>query len=123
MKKILIVDDDPSIRETLTSFFTECGFYVMEAPDGMKGLELVKWTNPDIVISDNSMPVLSGLELACIMKNQKINIPVILISASDSTVEEASKLDVIAVMIKPINIIELMQKVYQTLGMLNCGVL
>lgn len=82
MAKILIIDDEVSLRETVRELLTYLGYDVLEAQNGMEGLEKVKQFIPDLIICDVMMPVLDGYEF---MKQHQISdysyIPVILLTA------------------------------------------
>lgn len=103
-KKILIIEDDESSRETLVSFLEESGYTVISTDDGYKGLEMMKKEIPDLVITDNRLPHIDGIELACINESFKTKIPFILTSAYDNLQDKISKLNVIAFIQKPIDI-------------------
>ena len=60
--KVLIVDDEPAIREVLEMILQEWGYDVRLASDGAEAKEMVETYDPDIVISDVVMPQLSGLD-------------------------------------------------------------
>ena len=60
MKKILVIDDDKSIRESTQELLEIVGYDVKVAEDGTKGIKLAKEFIPDIIICDISMPVLDG---------------------------------------------------------------
>ena len=79
--KILIIDDDPSIRETLEMFLHEKGYEVMTSEDGGKGLEAVQRERPDIVILDIRLPGMDGLEVLRKIKEKGEDIYVIMITA------------------------------------------
>ena len=81
MKKILVIDDDVSFLESLSSYLNEAGFAVLSAKNAITGLDIIRNIVPDLVISDIRMPGLSGIELAYVLKGYKYNIPLILISA------------------------------------------
>ncbi len=61
--KILIIDDEPPIREVLSESLRDDGFEVMVAPDGPSGLEVLKTFQPDICFLDIWMPKMDGLEV------------------------------------------------------------
>ncbi len=63
-KKILIVDDEESIRSLLTAIFTGEGYEVESASDGLEGIEKVKSSNPDLILLDMMMPGMSGREMS-----------------------------------------------------------
>jgi len=58
--RILIVDDERSIRDLLVEKLSSLGYEVLPAPDGLEGLRLVEQVRPDIMILDVNMPVLDG---------------------------------------------------------------
>jgi len=63
MKRILVVDDEPCVRETIRSFLSREGYEVVMANDGIEGLRAILIQSPDLVISDFDMPRMNGLEL------------------------------------------------------------
>jgi len=83
-KKILLMDDDESTLESLSTYLEEIGFRVYTAKNGISGLEIVRNLHPDVIISDIRMSGLSGIEFAYIMKGLRYDIPIILISSFDN---------------------------------------
>ncbi len=83
-KKILLIDDDESTLESLSTYLEELGYKVFTARNGITGLEVVKNLSPDVIISDIRMAGLNGIEFAYIIKGLKYNIPLILISSFDN---------------------------------------
>lgn len=83
-KKILLIDDDESTLESLSTYLEELGYKVFTARNGITGLEIVKNLNPDVIISDIRMSGLNGIEFAYIIKGLKYDIPLILISSFDN---------------------------------------
>jgi DNA-binding LytR/AlgR family response regulator len=83
MKKILIIDDDKSIRESTQELLEIVGYEVLTAEDGAKGIKLVKDFLPDIIICDISMPILDGYSVYNeLSKNPKTSvIPFIFLTA------------------------------------------
>jgi two-component system sensor histidine kinase/response regulator len=63
MTRVLIVDDEPSIRQLIATLLTLEGFEVTTAPDGQAALEQVQANPPDLVVSDVRMPFMNGYEL------------------------------------------------------------
>lgn len=82
---ILIVEDNAEIREYIADTFSET-FDILEAENGKAGVELAFERIPDIIISDIMMPVMDGIELCKIMKEdvRTSHIPLILLTAKDS---------------------------------------
>lgn len=62
-KKILVVDDDASIRNLLKRLLTKQGYKVIEAPDGITALAKITQEKPDLVILDYKMTYVDGLEV------------------------------------------------------------
>lgn len=83
MSKIIIIDDDESTRETLSTYLTELEYETFSADCGKKGVDMVKKINPDLVISDINMPDLSGLDVLKIIKDYDSLIQVIIMTAFD----------------------------------------
>src|SRR5688572_5797480 len=79
--RILVVDDEPPMREVLDMILQQWGFEVRLAADGLEGKELAESSEPDIVISDVVMPGLTGLELLRSLKAGDPARPVILVTA------------------------------------------
>jgi len=77
---ILVVDDDPTIRNLLAIMLQNAGYVVISAEDGEKGWEALNTHKFDLLITDHDMPRLSGLELLRRIRAHKLNLPVLLIS-------------------------------------------
>jgi CheY-like chemotaxis protein len=65
---LLIVDDDASIRNTLTLIFSELGYCVRSASDGLSALALCRESEPEILLSDLNMPGMSGFKLLSVVR-------------------------------------------------------
>ena len=81
MKKILVVDDEFSIREYYKEFLTDNGYEVILASGGEEGLELFQTEKPDLVLLDISMPDINGMDVLKQMKKTYEKIPVFLLTA------------------------------------------
>jgi CheY-like chemotaxis protein len=64
MSRILVVDDDPDLRELYIELLSELGHAVVGAPDGVVALELALSMRPELVLTDWRMPRMDGVELA-----------------------------------------------------------
>lgn len=62
-KNILIVEDEPDLREAMVEALTEAGFNVSAAPDGATGLEVAIGEKPDLILMDLMMPIMDGHEM------------------------------------------------------------
>lgn len=78
---VLIIDDEPVLRNILSNTINRAGFKAVTAMDGMDGLEKLRGARIDIVISDIKMPRMDGLEFLSRSKVEFPEIPVILITA------------------------------------------
>ncbi len=81
-KKIIIIDDDHIIQETLQEFFGDAGFTVMVASDGVSGYDLIAREKPDLVVADILLPRMHGIALCeKIRANDEFkHIPIILMT-------------------------------------------
>jgi len=81
-KKILVVDDEPTVRESLEEMLTEKDFTVLKADDGESGYNLIVQEIPDLLIIDILLPKIDGIVLCeKIRKNSKLkHIPIILMT-------------------------------------------
>jgi len=82
--RLLVVDDEPSIREITSAMLVEQGYEVLTAEDGQEALEVLPLFLPDLVITDLRMPRLSGFELLEIMRERFPKLPVIAVSGEFS---------------------------------------
>ena len=84
-KRILVVDDDPSIRELLSRYLAREGFIVFEAENGQKGIELAEKEKPDVIILDVMMPGTDGWSVLEHLKSHASlsSIPVIMLTMVD----------------------------------------
>ena len=84
--RILIVDDEPSLRELGRMLLVAQGYEVRGAADGFEALAALKQSLPDIIISDLQMPNMSGFEFLSVVRRRFPIIPVIVISGEFSGV-------------------------------------
>lgn len=89
-KRILLVDDDPEIVETIRIALESKGYQVFVARDGNQGLALADRENPDLIILDMMMPKRSGfLVLERLRRTRPVPIRVIMITANEGTRHKA----------------------------------
>ena len=80
MTKVLVVDDEPTIREIVVSYLERDGFKTLEAADGNRARELLESDPPDLVVLDVMLPGTDGLEL-CRWIRSRSRLPVIMLTA------------------------------------------
>ena len=85
--KLLIVDDEPATRTSLTAIFSNLGHHVRAAEDGFAALRLIRDRQPDVLLSDLNMPGMSGFELLSVVRRRFPSIPVVAMSSAYSGVE------------------------------------
>ena len=106
MSRILIVEDDPSLRNLLRLIFEVAGYEVAEAGHGRAALDLIEGPLlPDIVTTDLMMPVMNGNELIRRLRSEArtASIPIVVLSANAQAAEgvQASERGADAIMGKP----------------------
>ena len=69
-RTLLIVDDDSSLRNSLSTLFTQLGYQVRSAEDGFSALEEVRQQVPDLILSDLNMPGMSGFEFLSVVRRR-----------------------------------------------------
>jgi DNA-binding response OmpR family regulator len=117
--KILVVDDDDFILETISKTLKADGYDVQTASDGVIALSLIENKHFDLIISDIMMPNMSGLTLLDIVNRHYFNkIPLILISSLDKAEIILSALGMGAAdfILKPVNFLELSIRVKKYLN-------
>ncbi len=116
MARLLIVDDDPSIRFILRLILEGAGHQVSAAPNGAAALALLKDTALDLVVTDLMMPVMDGRELIERLRSDPDTalLPILVLSGNPHARDTASKAD--AVLAKPFPAARLLESVTMLLG-------
>jgi DNA-binding response OmpR family regulator len=109
---VLIVDDEPSIREVVTLYLQRAGYQVMEAGDGDAALRVMTAGMPDLVVLDLMLPKLSGLEVLRWVRSQG-NTPVIVLTSRGQEIDRVFGLEMGAddYVVKPFSPSELVSRV------------
>jgi DNA-binding NtrC family response regulator len=109
MRSVLIIDDDPLIRKTLSGHLVKQGFDVQLAEEGEEGVRRFREFNPDLVILDVRLPDIDGLEVLRQIKDINSKAYVLMMTAYDDmkTTVEAIKLGAFEYLVKPLNFIDL----------------
>jgi two-component system OmpR family response regulator len=92
--KLLVVDDEPNILELLSASLRYAGFSVRTASDGLEGIEQVNVEMPDLIVADIMMPVMDGQEMVTHLRARGDLVPVLFLTAKDSTQDKVSGLTV-----------------------------
>lgn len=117
-ERVLVVDDSKEIRDYLVEYILEPkGYEVLLAEDGLMGLEMAVAERPDLMITEQQMPFLTGIDLLQKLREREIDIPAILISGrgSEETAVAAFRLGIRDYIIKPIDTDELSQSIDKAL--------
>lgn len=109
-KKVLVVDDNSSLRELLADFLERVGFEVTTAQDGQAGLDAIEKCHFDLILADFRMPGMTGLEMAAVVRQTNPAIPIILITGDASTLEPetVARVGITRVVPKPLTVHELL---------------
>jgi len=104
--RVLVVDDEPSVRDVLSRFLSERGYLVDAAEDGQEALALIRTDAPDIILLDLKMPRLGGIELLRILRDEGVEVAVITISghADEDTARESLRLGAADFINKPFDL-------------------
>lgn len=100
-QRILVIDDSPTMRQQLNACLSERGFEVVEAVDGLDGLE--KAVAISLVICDVNMPRMNGIEFVQAMAKRQSNVPIVMLTTEGrpELVAEAKRAGARAWMVKP----------------------
>ena len=114
-RRVLVVDDEPPIADTLAAIFRNAGYEAATAYDGISGLSQCEAFRPDLVISDVVMPQMNGIEMAIWIKERYPACKVLLFSGQAATanlLDEARRSGYdFELLAKPVHPAELLAKV------------
>lgn len=113
MEKLLVIEDDRAILAGLERNLRYEGFDVFTASDGEKGLEMAFGGKHDLIILDIMLPKVSGFEICRLLKQNKVETPVIILSAKGQEADKVKGLDIGAddYITKPFSVKELVARV------------
>jgi cyclic di-GMP phosphodiesterase len=118
---VLVVDDDRALRKGMTFLLEKEGYLTVEAPNGLKALELVASEKPDLVLLDLMMPELNGMQVCHRLKQNEATrlIPIIMVTAVNNQDEKIKAIDAGAddFLNKPVNLAELRARTRSLLKM------
>ena len=116
MARILIIDDEPQIRSMLKLMLEREGYEVVEAPDGVEGIEVYRQNPADLIITDLIMPNKDGIGMIIDLKKEFPDVNIIAMSGGglnkpDGYLKGAKKLGAACTLTKPIDREEMLRAV------------
>ena len=113
MRTILVVDDEPAVRDALERALRTAGYVVRLAANGAEGLEAVADQHPDLVVLDVLMPVMDGFEACRRLREAGDRTPVLMLTARDAIDDRVDGLDAGAddYVVKPFALDELLARI------------
>ena len=115
---VLVVDDEPELRHALVERvdWESAGFEVVgEAENGVEAIELTETLEPDLIITDIKMPMISGLELAKTVRELRPATQIVILSGYDSFEYARTAIDynIISYLLKPISSAEMSEELFE----------
>lgn len=90
--KILIVEDEPALQETLNYNLSRQGYSVDVAGDGKTALDIARRMHPDLIVLDIMLPIMDGFEVCRILR-QEMNVPILMLTAKDEEIDRVIGLE------------------------------
>ena len=91
--QVLVVDDDPQLREALTRALELDDYRVTTASNGVKALEAVGQSRPDVMVLDVMMPYVGGLDVCRTLRSKNDRLPILVLTARDEVGDRVAGLD------------------------------
>jgi DNA-binding response OmpR family regulator len=91
-EKILVVEDEPALQETLAYNLTRQGYSVESVGDGQAALEAARRIDPDLIVLDIMLPILDGFEVCRILRKE-MNVPILMLTARDDEIDRVIGLE------------------------------
>ena len=91
--RVLVVDDDPQLREALTRALELDDYQVATASNGAQALEAISARRPDVVVLDVMMPYVGGLDVCRTLRERKDRLPILVLTARDEVGDRVAGLD------------------------------
>ena len=121
MQTILVIDDDESLRDTIGVMLERENFSPLFASDGKSGLEKAVTLKPHLVLVDLRLPVMSGVEVCKQLRADKVQTPIIVLSAIGEEIDKVLLLEIGAddYIVKPFGTRELLARIRALLRRVN----
>lgn len=112
-EKILLVDDEEMIVESIEYALLQEGYEVVRASNGQEALQQVQLTKPNLIVLDLMLPQLSGLEVCRLLRREHNDVPIIMLTAKGEEIDRVIGLEVGAddYLIKPFSLRELVARI------------
>ncbi|MFN4152289.1 MAG: response regulator, partial [Candidatus Sericytochromatia bacterium] len=112
-EKILLVDDEEAIIESIEFALRQEGFEVVKASDGQEALQKVQLEKPNLLVLDLMLPEISGLEVCRILRRERNEVPIIMLTAKGEEIDRVIGLEVGAddYLVKPFSLRELTARI------------
>jgi DNA-binding response OmpR family regulator len=112
MNKVLVVDDDINLLDTLKYNLIKDGYNVIQAEDGIQALEVARQEKPDLILLDVMLPGIDGLEVCRILRKE-MAVPILMLTAKTAEIDKVVGLELGAddYITKPFSIRELMARI------------
>ena len=114
--RVLVVDDDPDIRDLLVSVLKDDGYEAQAARNGREALDLLERWPADVVVLDLMMPVMDGWTFAERLHEKQLTIPIVVLSAATDVKRHAERLGAADVVAKPFDIDTLLPRIARLAG-------
>ena len=113
MFRILVVEDNKSLRMLMKARLEQAGYKVLQAQNGQEALEILEDQQADLIISDIMMPLMDGFELIESLRKANFNLPVLMVTAKEGfeDKEKGFRLGTDDYMVKPIDMNEMILRV------------
>lgn len=121
-EKVLVVEDDPAIRDALTYNLTKEGYEVTSAGDGLEALKVARASAPDLVVLDLMLPELDGFDVTRALRKES-SVPILMLTARDDEIDRVLGLELGAddYLTKPFSMRELLARVKAMLRRVRLG--
>jgi CheY-like chemotaxis protein len=113
---VLIVDDEPGIRDFLHAVLVSEGYSVAVARDGREALDRVAERLPDVVLLDLAMPVMDGWHFQACLRELRLEVPLIFMSAGYDAEEQARRYQAAGYLSKPFAVEDMLATVQRFAG-------
>ena len=109
--QVLVVDDEPEIRNILASYLGVEGYEVATAANGAEAIACIERNSPRLVVLDMRMPVMDGWDFARAVRDRGLDVPIMVMTAAGDAYRCAQEIRASGYVSKPVNLRLLVEKV------------